>query len=228
MGIGEGIISEIRDEGGARKAGLACPRALQPEPGQYLLASCPDLAEATAHPLFPASLPGDELSIAPPLPPGWTAGTRLHLRGPLGHGFLLPHSARMVALAAFNCSPLPLIPLAQLAIAQGAAVTLFCASAPEDLPQAVEVLPLDLLAETLSWADTLAAVFPLPDLAAFRRLAGIKIHHLFPCTALALLLTAMPCAGLADCAVCAVPMPRGWKLACVDGPVFNLNELELV
>ena len=225
MAVGEGIISEIRETG---EASLVCPRALQPGPGQYLLASCPDLFEAIAHPLFPASLTGDELALAPPLPAGWSVGTRLHLRGPLGRGFVLPHSARTVALAAYNGSPLPLIPLAQLAVRQNAAVTLFCASAPEDLPQAVEVLPLDLLSETLSWADTLAAVFPLSDLAAFRRLAGIKIHHRFPCTALALVLTGMPCAGLADCGVCAIPLPRGWKLACVDGPVFNLNELELL
>jgi hypothetical protein len=146
----------------------------------------------------------------------------------MGYGFGLPRSARKVALAAFNFSPLALLPYAQLAIAQGAAVAFFCDQTIQDLPQAVEILPLDLLSETLSWADTLVAVFPLPDLAAFRRMAGIQIHLRFPCDAFALLMTAMPCGGSADCGVCAVPLPRGWKLACVDGPGFNLNELELL
>jgi hypothetical protein len=35
----------------------------------------------------------------------------------------------------------------------------------------------------------------------------------------------MPCAGLAACGVCAVQTRRGWKLACVDGPVFDLKEI---
>jgi len=36
----------------------------------------------------------------------------------------------------------------------------------------------------------------------------------------------MPCGGLGDCGLCAVDLKRGWKLACKDGPVFDLNELE--
>jgi hypothetical protein len=35
----------------------------------------------------------------------------------------------------------------------------------------------------------------------------------------------MPCAGLADCGVCAVELRRGWKLACKDGPVFDLRDI---
>jgi NAD(P)H-flavin reductase len=39
-------------------------------------------------------------------------------------------------------------------------------------------------------------------------------------------MAAMPCSGLADCGVCAVPARRGYKLACKDGPVFDLDELD--
>ena len=35
----------------------------------------------------------------------------------------------------------------------------------------------------------------------------------------------MPCGGAAECGICAVPFGRGWKLACKDGPVFELNPL---
>jgi hypothetical protein len=31
---------------------------------------------------------------------------------------------------------------------------------------------------------------------------------------------------MADCGVCGVKGRRGWRLACKDGPVFDLNDLE--
>jgi NAD(P)H-flavin reductase len=40
-----------------------------------------------------------------------------------------------------------------------------------------------------------------------------------------LVVAPMPCGGLAECGVCAVTTRRGWKLACKDGPVFDLGEL---
>ena len=41
----------------------------------------------------------------------------------------------------------------------------------------------------------------------------------------ALIVTPMPCGGIAECGVCAVTVRRGWKMACKDGPVFDLKEL---
>jgi NAD(P)H-flavin reductase len=41
-----------------------------------------------------------------------------------------------------------------------------------------------------------------------------------------LILAPMPCAGLAECGACAVPARSGWKLACLDGPVFDLRALD--
>jgi NAD(P)H-flavin reductase len=35
----------------------------------------------------------------------------------------------------------------------------------------------------------------------------------------------MPCGGVADCGACAVETRLGWKLACEDGPVFDLIDL---
>jgi NAD(P)H-flavin reductase len=37
--------------------------------------------------------------------------------------------------------------------------------------------------------------------------------------------TSIPCGGIADCGVCAVMTKSNWKLACKDGPVFDLKEL---
>ena len=224
MAHAEGFLNQIGDEGGS----LVCPLALQPAPGQYLLASANDACEPIANPLFPASLPGETLEIAPPLPPTWQPGTALQLRGPLGHGFNLPRSARHVVLVSRACSPLLLVPLAHLALAQGAEVALVSADPPSRLPQEIEILPPEQLAEALPWADYLGAAFALAELATFRRQAGIKIHLRFACPAEVLILTAIPCAGLANCGACAVPTRHGWKLACEDGPVFDLNEMELL
>ena len=41
----------------------------------------------------------------------------------------------------------------------------------------------------------------------------------------ALVRTPMPCGALADCGVCTVRTSRGPKLACKDGPVFDLSLL---
>jgi NAD(P)H-flavin reductase len=47
------------------------------------------------------------------------------------------------------------------------------------------------------------------------------------CRAEALVLTAMPCGGMAECGVCAVKTAAGWQSACKDGPVFDFASLEL-
>jgi dihydroorotate dehydrogenase electron transfer subunit len=103
---------------------------------------------------------------------------------------------------------------------------LYASRAPEGLPDAVEVLPLEMLAEALAWADYIAAVFPYPKLAELRRLAGLTPHQTFRIDAEALLLVPMPCGGLGQCGACAVLTSHGWKHACSDGPVFPLNQLE--
>ena len=39
----------------------------------------------------------------------------------------------------------------------------------------------------------------------------------------ALVTLPMPCGGLGECGACAVPIRRGWKLACQDGPVLDVR-----
>jgi hypothetical protein len=119
-----------------------------------------------------------------------------------------------------------LLALARLALHRGAAVTLYASRAPDGLPDAVEVLPLEMLAEALSWADYIATVFPYVKLPELRRLAGLAPNHTFTIDAEGLVLVPMPCGGLSGCGACAVLTKHGWKQACSDGPVFPLNQLE--
>ncbi len=224
------ILSELWLERGALAGRIACPPALRPAPGQYLLASAwEDASSPFPVALFPSAYAADGFSLAPPLPPAWGPGERLSLRGPLGCGFALPGNLSRLALAALGATPSRLLPLVQQALARGAAVTLYCDVAlleGKDLPLALEVSPLEALPEGLAWADFLALDLPLSRLAQLGSLLGLAHAERPLCPAQALLLAPMPCGGVAECGVCAVPARRGYKLACKDGPVFDLNELD--
>jgi hypothetical protein len=240
----EVTLVEVRLESGGMGGRMECPPGLRPDAGQYLLAHAVGQDEALPAALFAArtlslSLSGDvaagQLELAPPLPPGWTAGTRLAVRGPLGRGFSLPLSARQVALVGLGVPPYRLLPLADLALAQGAAVALYAQSArsvPDGLPPEVEVLPLENLPEVIGWADYIAFDLVPEALSGMKKRFGLMPHTLLPVAAQVLVRVPMPCGGIADCGLCAVQTSsrsgarRGWKLACKEGPVFDFNELE--
>ena len=244
MAQGTGILTEVRyaspmgaraeedrptgrGQNNLRSGQITCPASMRPGPGQYLVASSADPAEPLPVVLFPSGIDGDELCLAPPLPRWWEVGMRVTLRGPLGNGFHLPPLAQRVALAAFDFTPDRLLPLAYQALSRHAAVALYTQSAPASLPKEVEVLPLDLLNEAPTWADYIALDLPHSDLAAARAALGLGLYARVPCPTQALILTPMPCSGLADCGVCAVYTPGGWRLTCSDGPVFDFNALEV-
>ena len=149
----------------------------------------------------------------------------LALRGPLGQGFSLPESARRVALISLAESPARLLPLASQAIKGQLAIALFTDAHMTGLPTALEIQPLSALSEALLWADFIALELPLGSLPELRPRLGLSATDRLPCPAQVLITTPMPCTGMAECGACAVPAQRGWKLACRDGPVFNLNEL---
>jgi hypothetical protein len=147
------------------------------------------------------------------------------LRGPLGHGFQLPGGLRHLALAALDRRTDRLLSLAEAAFALGADVALAADIALPRLPASLELLPLSALPEILPWADLLALDLPLEKLPQLRDSLGLGLDTGLPCPAQALVVTPMPCMALAECGVCAVPARRGWKLACQDGPVFDLRDL---
>jgi hypothetical protein len=221
----EGRIAETLLQDGRRAAHILCPQALIPAPGRYVTAHLRGSDSALAVPLFCSRSLEDGFLAAPAVPDAWAPGMLLHLRGPLGRGFRIPTSARRVALASFDASPERLMALLVVALAQAASVVLVCEHAPADLPLAVEVQPASALRDAIAWADYLAldaAREALPRLLRLPALDGL----LKPAsTAQVLVRTPVPCAGMAECAVCAVHVQGGWKLACREGPVFNLEDL---
>lgn len=219
MHTGTGRVVELMLEDGCRTAWLACPESLVPAPGQYLLAgSSPDSLLPAAL-FFTESVPQGFIG---PAPDSWKPGDLLYLRGPLGHGFSLPPSARRVGLVAFDGPPARLRGLIRPALGQGASVVLLCDSSADRLPDEVEVQPLSTLNEILDWADFTALDVGRENLHELKGGIGKQtpLHG-----AQILVRAPMPCGGLGECGVCALTAGSEWRLVCRDGPVFDLRQI---
>jgi hypothetical protein len=220
-----GELVEITLENELIGGRLLCLQNLVPAPGQYLLAHDPALDAPLAAPIFSAGAAPGGFLIAPPIPPGWRPGVSLSLYGPLGRGFSLPASARCVALVALGETIARLNPLLAAALEGGASIVLVSELILSGLPPEVEVQSVSALPEVAKWADYLAFDLPRESLPWLREMVGIDGKRRPEIKAEALVLTPMPCGGMAECGVCAITARRGWKMACKDGPVFDLNEI---
>jgi len=223
--MGQATITELCLIGGQRAARIVCGKTAIPAPGRYLLAHEAGSEAPLATELFAAGHITDGFISAPPVPGEWRPGSVLNLRGPLGKGFALPPGARRVALAAFNGDASRLLPLAEAAVRQGAAVAMLCDNPPPDLPLQMEVHPLSALVEVCQWSDYTAFDVERESLGHLERSLDRGQPLVTRGLAEALVRTPMPCGGLADCGVCTVRTTKGSRLACVDGPVFDLSLL---
>jgi dihydroorotate dehydrogenase electron transfer subunit len=233
MHTGKGQVSELILEDGSRYVRVSCPSNLIPSPGQYLLAG--DASEAPiAVPLFHTYSAPQSGSMGPwrdfiasaPIPDSWHPGMELYLRGPLGNGFNLPLPARKVGLIAFEVSPARLRGLISSALRQGASVGFVCNSSADHLPDEVEVQPMSALQDIVCWADYLAFDVARENLNLLRERLGKLTQAAAEKESQVLIYTPVPCGGVAECGVCAVTLKSTWKLACKDGPVFDLRELD--
>lgn len=220
-----GELVEIYMENGQIGGRMLCRKNLIPAPGQYLLAYDPASNVPLAAPIFSAgSAPGGFL-VAPPLSPAWRPGSSLALRGPLGRGFTLPGSARFVALVVLGETVARLKPLMATAIGQDASVVLVSDLELAGLPPEVEVRPSAAFAEIAEWADYLAVDLSREFLPGLRDKLRMGQKGKVWGEMQVLIHTPMPCGGMAECGVCAITTRHSWKLACKDGPVFDIRAL---
>lgn len=223
------------------------------KPGQFLLANTESeyvrrpffpIALKDAH-LDLALPPDDPLRRLAP-------GDDVDCIGPFGKGFPLSSDAFNVLLLAqchgYGASEgqngvIFLLPLIDQALAAGKRVLLIHEAPtaaqlfpPAGLPPGVEVrlitedgsqgqagTALDLLPELAQWADQVFTVGNPEWYAAL--VQGLREHRLRVGEGLVWGLVApgiMPC-GLGVCGGCAVETRRGYRLACSDGPVFDLT-----
>jgi hypothetical protein len=221
---GEGQVSEVLWVDGLSSAHVRCGAALVPAPGQYVLAHAAGSDAPLATPLFAIKNVDDGFVAAPPTPSTWNPGTRLYLRGPLGHGFSMPPSCRRIALVAFQCSARTLLSLLQAALTQDASVTLVGSHIPDDLPLQVEAQPLDSLPHVCQWADFIAVDIRRELLPRLREL--LRPHRtVIKAEGQVLIRTPMPCGALAACGVCTVELRGKPFLVCEEGPAFDLRQV---
>ena len=217
-------VAEIRsDYRGNSVARLVSSSILTPAPGQYLLALDDDCL--LPHPLYFASSCQQGFLTAPPIPPAWMPGTILSLRGPLGKGFNLPTTTQKLMLVALGSTVSRILSVGISALQRDIAVTLYADPPLPPLPSSIEAYPLSLISESLHWADFLIMDIPIESFPYWRQYFGLASDEPLSFPGQALIVSAMPCGGLAECGVCAIPYRRSWKLCCKDGPVFNLEDL---
>jgi dihydroorotate dehydrogenase electron transfer subunit len=169
------------------------------------------------------------------------AGATLDVLGPMGHGWEVRSTVRNLLLVGEGDMLPSLTLLAQTAIEQELAVTLVAQFAnahqvypPALLPPEVEYHIVtndgglgergsiqDVLKEYLDWADAACCAVSRPiatDLySRFERLHPKRFAQ-------GLLLQPLVCANGA-CLTCSVETFSGQRLACKDGPVFDLREI---
>lgn len=228
MKTGKGQVKEILLNS---RALITCPPGLIPAAGQYLLAHAPasDIISAGDSvlpvPLFFSDSAPSGFIAASDLPFSWRPGTALNLRGPIGHGFVIPPSVRKVALIAFDDSPARLRGLISIALKQNAEVVMVCNSEAEDLPEVVEIQPLQAMLEIIQWADYAAIDVRRDNMPRLMTMLGKHEHVQAWGEAQVLVRAPMSCGALAECGVCALTFRHEWKMICKDGPVFEMKEL---
>jgi hypothetical protein len=228
MHTGTGTIIEIqRDQSGITSARIDCQPGLIPAPGQFLRAHNPDEADAVlGWSLFPWGADPTPNLVAGPIPPAWIPGSSLNLYGPIGTGFEIPSIITRLALIALGDSASRLLPLIPPALENNSDIAIFSLVPLPSLSMAIEIHPISEVPEALSWANFIAIDLGWQQLPTLREKLTLGSHDYLPCPAQALITIPMPCAGIGDCGACAIKSHRGYKLACKDGPVFDLNTLE--
>jgi len=227
MAVLNGRLVEIFQLEEERAGVLNLPEGYWLQPGQFLPCQNPAVESAVLPTnLFRVIGPKDQLCVGP-IPSEWRPGDKLACLSPQGNGFHPPDSARRIGLLALGVPPVRLLTLVGGAMAQNAALTLFCNPAPPAdilrwVPPQVEITSLESFQDSLDWLDFLAVDIQHNDLDELTSLLS-STHP--PFSGQVLVRTAMPCRGLGACGVCAVKTHHGWRLVCMDGPVFPLKVL---
>ena len=220
-------LLEVRQLGQERVGIFDLPEKFLPYPGQYLPCQkhFDDTKLLPTH-LFQVFCPYEESCLGP-LPKNWYPGDRIRSLPPQGNGFRLPSSSRRLGLLSLGESPLRLLALTKIALAQNAAIALFCDPKPDPdllnlLPPMVEVSSINSLQDNLDWPDFLGVDLDHTNLNQLNDILG---YFDLRFEGQVLVRTPMPCHGLGECGICAVRTHHGSRLACVDGPVFSLQEV---
>lgn len=172
------------------------------------------------------------LAARDPLAVRVRAGDALDLLAPIGRAITFDPYVRRIVLLGEGVHTARLVALAHAAIRQAHEVVLATHAA-----SANEIFPAHLLApeieyrandalggELIAWADAVIASGSLEFYHALANTVRATRYQLEPGFARALIDLPLPC-GTGACGACAVETARGVRLACADGPAFDLSAL---
>jgi dihydroorotate dehydrogenase electron transfer subunit len=223
MKINTILIQEISSTLNGQAIGISYQLSSVPAPGEYYLAFAPGSSQVLPTALFPYEIGSESLTLCGYFPSEWQPGTPINIQGPLGEGFYPPSIAGKITLLALEPSLSDrLYALMLQSLSRGLAVAWVADTLPEQFPPQVELLEVSDLLEAVTWSDYTAAAVTLTGLGTL--LNKFDRHPELKKKVDVLLDSPMVC-GNARCGVCAVETKKGWKLACKDGPVFNLEEV---
>jgi dihydroorotate dehydrogenase electron transfer subunit len=170
-------------------------------------------------------------------------GEKLNILGPLGKGFSIGPTSKKLLLVAGGIGIAPLTFLAQQALAQEKSVTLLLGAHAKDelypqklLPNGIETIVTtedgsygeegkvtDILSRYVNLADQIYACGPL---AMYKTIAGERQQWQDKKSVQVSLEVRMGC-GIGACFSCSIKTKNGMKRVCLDGPVFNLDDVIL-
>jgi dihydroorotate dehydrogenase electron transfer subunit len=163
-------------------------------------------------------------------------GDTLDLLAPLGRAVEFGEGDRHILLIGESGRTTTLLAIARNALEQERAVVLLTRTTSTEAPFPAYLLPPEVeyhtdgdapSGELFTWADQIVASGSTQlyhDLAGWVRRARYRLE---PGWARVLMDLPMPC-GTGACFACAIDTSRGIRLACYDGPAFDLAELENV
>lgn len=170
-------------------------------------------------------------------------GAVIDVLGPLGNTFEIGPKSRHLLMIAGGVGAAPLVMLSEAAVEMGLSVTYLMGAADEDallpasaLPDAVEYIVAtedgsrghrgfvtDLVPEYLQWADQIFACGPEPMFRSLRD--TVSRHRLGSHPKVWVSVERTMACGLGACLGCVVETRRGMRTSCVDGPVFDMDEV---
>jgi NAD(P)H-flavin reductase len=214
-------ITEILLDGSLQ---IDCSPEMIPSSGQYLLAHNPASNTPLPVSIFPSITTPNGFRSAP-LHTNWQPADSLILRGPIGHGFQMPASAKKIALLAFENSYATLQGLISIALKQNAEIVLLSDLREINLPEIIEVQPLRAAIDIFAWADYVAIDIARENLPRLKEILQKQKQVAIKYEAQVLIHAPMSCGGLAECGLCALHLNHEWKMICKEGPVFNLSDV---
>jgi dihydroorotate dehydrogenase electron transfer subunit len=170
-------------------------------------------------------------------------GAELDVLGPLGNTFTVGPKSKNLLLVAGGVGAAPLVLLANEVVAKGMNVTYLLGAmdaggllAAQHLPGEVEYVVAtidgsaghqgfitDLVPQYVQWSDQVFSCGPEPMFRSLRREILATRFASKPSVQMSVERT-MAC-GVGACLGCVVETRRGMRTSCVEGPVFDMDEL---